>query len=40
MQKMLKIADDIVKTKQNHVKRIWPLERAPSISTYLKNLKI
>ena len=31
MQKLLKIADAIFKTKQNHVKRIWPLERAPSI---------
>ena len=31
MQKMLKIAGAIFKTKQNHVKRIWPLERPPSI---------
>ena len=31
MQKVLRIADAIFKTKQNHVKRIWPLERAPSI---------
>ena len=31
MQKVLKIAGAIFKTKQNHVKRIWPLERAPSI---------
>ena len=31
MQKMLKIADAIFKTKQNRVKRIWPLERAPAI---------
>ena len=31
MQKLLKIAGAIFKTKQNHVKWIWPLERAPSI---------
>ena len=31
MQKLLKIPGAIFKTKQNHVKWIWPLERAPSI---------
>ena len=31
MQKLLKIAGAIFKTKQNHVKWIWLLERTPSI---------